>query len=142
MKNMKKSAARFVAMMGAIAVVASMAQPIFAQKAFLTRLKKIRPDLVEKKLANCHLCHTYDKEKKEEAGKDNLNVFGADLKSDPNMKTITGLKDGDEHKFTDDELALFEKAFTAILDKDSDGDGTTNKAALEAGKHPGAAKAK
>ena len=142
MKNMKKSAARFVAMLGAIAVVASMAQPIFAQKAFLTRLKKMRPDLLEKKLANCHLCHTYDKEKKEEAGKDNLNVFGNDLKSDPNMKTITGLKDGDEHKFTDDELALFEKAFTAVLDKDSDGDGTTNKAALEAGKHPGAGKAK
>ena len=137
MKNMKKSAARFVAMLGAIAVVASMAQPIFAQKAFLTRLKKLRPDLVEKKLANCHLCHTYDKDKKEEAGKDNLNVFGADLKNDPNMKTITGLKDGDEHKFTDDELALFEKAFTAVLEKDSTGSGQTNKEKLEKGIAPG-----
>lgn len=140
MKNIKKAAARFIALLGAIAVVASMAQPIFAQKAFLTRIKKIRPDLVEKKLANCHLCHSYDKEKKEEASKDNLNVFGKDIKADPNAKTITGLKDGDEHKFTDDELALFEKAFTAVLEKDSNGDGTTNKAKLEKGINPGAAK--
>ena len=140
MKNTKKAAARFIALLGAIAVVASMAQPIFAQKAFLTRIKKIRPDLVEKKLANCHLCHSYDKEKKEEASKDNLNVFGKDIKADPNAKTITGLKDGDEHKFTDDELALFEKAFTAVLEKDSNGDGTTNKAKLEKGINPGAPK--
>ena len=140
MKNTKKAAARFIAMLGAIAVVASMAQPIFAQKAFLTRLKKIRPDLVEKKLANCHLCHSYDKEKKEEASKDNLNAFGKDIKADPNAKTITGLKDGDEHKFTDDELALFEKAFTAVLEKDSNGDGTTNKEKLEKGVNPGAPK--
>ena len=140
MKNTKKAAARFIALLGAIAVVASMAQPIFAQKAFLTRLKKIRPDLVEKKLANCHLCHSYDKEKKEEAGKDNLNAFGKDIKADPNAKTIVGLKDGDEHKFTDDELALFEKAFTAVLEKDSNGDGMTNKDKLEKGINPGAAK--
>ncbi len=130
MKNMKKTAARLVAMLGAIAVVVSMAQPIFAQKAFLTKLKKMRPDLVEKKLANCHLCHHYDKEKKEEATKDNLNAFGKDLKSDANMKTITGLKDGDEHKFTDDELALFEKAFTATIEKND------YKAKLEKGTHP------
>lgn len=140
MKNSKTFATRIAALLGAVTVVALMAQPIFAQKAFLVRIKKIRPDLVEKKLANCHLCHSYDKDKKEEAGKDNLNVFGKDVQKDPNMKTITNLKDGDDHKFTEEELALFEKAFAAVLEKDSNGDGTSNKDKLEKGIAPGTPK--
>jgi cytochrome c2 len=106
----------------------------------LVRIKKIRPDLVEKKLANCHLCHSYDKDKKEEAGKDNLNIFGKDVQKDPNMKTVINQKDGDDHKFTEEELALFEKAFAAVLEKDSNGDGTSNKDKLEKGIAPGVPK--
>ena len=132
MKNSKKTATRLVAMLGAIAAVALMAQPIFAQKAFLTKLKKMRPELVEKKLANCHLCHEYSKEKKEEATKENLNAFAKDLKNEPDMKTIIGLKDGDEHKYTDEELALFEKSFNSLLGKAANG----YKAKLDKGEAP------
>ena len=84
MDNRSKIATRLAAVLGAVVIVVFVAQPMFAQSAFLKRLKKIRPDLVTNKMANCHLCHSFDKEKKdakgnpEEADKENVNAFGKD----------------------------------------------------------------
>ncbi|HLX64949.1 MAG TPA: thrombospondin type 3 repeat-containing protein [Planctomycetota bacterium] len=137
MKKSHKTAWRAVGALVALALVVLLAEPIFAQKAFLSKIKKLRPDLVENKLATCRLCHNFDKEKKEEATKDNLNAYGKDIQKDPNMKTVINQKEGDEHKFTEEELALFEKAFNAIMDKDSDGDGATNAEEMALGTNPG-----
>jgi hypothetical protein len=137
MNKSSKTAVRAFAALGALILVVLMAEPIFAQKAFLNRVKKLRPDLVANKVATCHLCHHFDSEKKESADKDNLNVYGKDIQKDANMKTVINQKDGDEHKFTDEELALFEKAFTASMDKDSDGDGATNAEEMALGTSPG-----
>jgi hypothetical protein len=136
----RKSSIRVLAVFGAVALMVLAAQPIFAQKAFLSKIKKLRQDLVENKVATCHLCHHFDKEKKEDADKDNLNAYGKEIQKDANMKTVINQKDGDEHKFTEEELALFEKAFNAVMDKDSDGDGATNAEEMALGTMPGDAK--
>src|SRR5437667_4245752 len=140
MHTRSKAALRATAILGALSLVVLMAQPIFAQKAFLSKIKKLRPDLVANKVATCHLCHHFDTEKKEDANKDNLNAYGKEIQKDSNMKTVINQKDGDEHKFTEDELALFEKAFNASMDKDSDGDGATNAEEMALGTNPGDAK--
>lgn len=137
MNQSKRNVFRAAVAVAAVAMVALVSQPLLAQKAFLSKIKKAHPELVENKVATCHMCHHFDKEKKEEATKDNLNGYGKDIQKDPNMKTVINQKDGDEHKYTEEELANFEKAFNAIMDKDSDGDGATNAEEMKLGTNPG-----
>lgn len=102
-------------------VIVLIAQPIFAQKAFLKKLKEIYPD-VDKNAMNCKLCHNYDKAKKEEPEKKNINAVGKALHDQPAMKTVIDQKDGDDHKFTAEELKNVEIALKLLF---------PDKAALE-----------
>lgn len=127
---------KFVAVLAAIAIVVLAGQPIFAQKAFLKKIKELYPD-IKKEIANCSLCHTFDKEKKEHPTKKNLNLYGKDLQAAPEAKIALDQKDEDEHKFTDDELKAIEAAIKAIAGKDSNGNGKTNEEDIKAGVNPG-----
>jgi hypothetical protein len=97
----------------AVMVVALAAQPIFAQKAFLKQVKLMFPDL-DKAKANCSICHEYDKEKKEHPDKKNINALGKALHDQPAMKDVIDQKEGDDHKFTDDELKNVQTALKAL----------------------------
>jgi hypothetical protein len=134
--TVSKCATRATAAAGALAIVVLMAQPIFAQKAFLKKVKEMYPTL-DKKIANCGLCHTVNKEKKEHPDKKNLNVYGKELQSEPLMKPALDQKDEDEHKFTDEELKAVEAAIKAVGPKDSDSDGATNEEELALSTNPG-----
>ena len=127
---------KFVAMLAAVAIVILAGQPIFAQKAFLKKLKEIYPD-IKKEIANCALCHTFSKENKEHPTKKNLNLYGKDLQAAPEAKIALNQKDEDDHKFTDDELKAIEAAIKAIASKDSNGNGKTNEEDIKAGVNPG-----
>ncbi|MCY3020035.1 MAG: hypothetical protein NTW87_13540 [Planctomycetota bacterium] len=119
---------------GAFLVVAVLAGPILAVKPYAARMRAVY-GLEKEKTGNCHLCHKYDKSKNEEAEGNNLGVFGKALKSAPEFKPLLG-KDED-HKFTEAELAKFDAAVKALLDKDSDADGATNGEELALGTFPG-----
>ena len=127
---------KFVAMLAAVAIVILAGQPIFAQKAFLKKLKEIYPDM-KKEFANCSLCHTMNKEKKEHASKKNLNLYGKDLQAAPEAKIALDQKDEGDHKFTDEELTAIEAAIKAIAKKDSNGNGKSNEEDIKAGVNPG-----
>lgn len=127
---------KWVSALVALVIVVLIGQPIFAQKAFLKRLKEMYPDL-DKKFANCHICHTYSQEKKETAEKGNLNLFGKDLQANDKSKAYTNKKDGDEHKFTDEEIAAIDASLREILKKDSNGNGKSNEEDIKASVNPG-----
>lgn len=98
----------------AVVMVTLVAQPIFAQKAFLKEVKNLYPDL-DKKVANCAMCHNFDKEKKEHPDKKNINSIGKMLHDRPEMKTVIDQKEGDDHKFTEDELKNVAAAVKALF---------------------------
>jgi len=123
----------------AFGLVAVLGGPTFAQKAFKERIVKVY-DLDKTKNGNCHLCHAYDKEKKESPDKDNLNVFCKDIAKRPEMKTLLG-KD-DDYKFTKEDIDKVEAAVKALENVDSDGDGATNLEELKLGTFPGDPKSK
>lgn len=128
---MKRS--QLAAGLTAIVAVFFIAQPIFAQKAFLDKLKEAYPGL-DSKLAKCSTCHSV--EGKEKAGKKNLNAYGKDLQGAAEAKAaMSGEKKG---KYTPDELAGVLAAIKAIGSKDSNGNGKTNDVDIKAGVNPGA----
>ncbi len=116
---------------GLILILAGITYPAFAQKKFLERIRKHY--LLGQETGKCLLCHA--PKEKEEPGKKNLNVYGKALQADPDMKIALG-KEG-EYKFTEAELAAFEKAVINIECLDSDGDGATNREELDLGTFPG-----
>lgn len=132
--NMKHK--KWVSALMALVMVLLVSQPILAQKQFLKRLKEMFPDL-DKKFANCHICHTYSQEKKETAEKENLNLFGKDLQAADKNKMYTSKKDGDEHKFTEEEIAAIDAALKEVLKKDSNGNGKSNEEDIKASVNPG-----
>jgi cytochrome c553 len=110
----KSFALRIGSALCAVVAVALVAQPIFAQKAFLKQLKALYPD-IDKAVANCAFCHTFDKEKKEHPDKKNINAFAKTLHDQPSMKTVIDQKEGDDHKFTEDELKNVQTALKALI---------------------------
>ena len=122
---------RALVLTAAAALACCVGVPALAQKKFLERVR--RQYLLGPEAGKCTLCHKIGKN--EEPGKDNLNVFGKAIQAEPAAKPAMGK--GDEHKFTEEELAAILKAVENIGDKDSDGDGATNKEELELGTFPG-----
>lgn len=118
----------------ALAIVVVLAQPSAALKPFAERMRKSFA-LEKDKTGNCHLCHKYDKSKKEEPEGDNLDAFGQQLRKCAEYKPIAG-KDED-HEFSDEDMAKFDAAIKAIWDKDADADGATNGEELALGSFPG-----
>lgn len=116
----------------AAVAVLFIAQPIFAQKAFLEKLKEVYPTL-DSKLAKCTTCHTL--EKGDKPGKKNLNAYGKDLQAAPEAKTAMGKET--KGKYTPDELAAVATAIKAIGSKDSNGNGKSNDDDIKAGVNPG-----
>jgi len=110
--------------------------PAFAQKPWLRTVA--RHYQLDATTGKCILCHQL-KEKEEPSAK-NLNTYGKDLSAQEVMKPILG-KD-EKYNFSNDELAIVVKAAEAINDKDSDGDGATNKEELDLGSFPGDAASK
>ncbi len=105
----------------AAVLVGLVAQPIFAQKAFLKKVKELYPDL-DKKSANCALCHATTRKRKSIPTRRTSTPSARSLHDQPAMKTVIDQKDGDEHKFTDEELKNVETALKALF---------PDKAALE-----------
>ena len=116
---------------GAVLAVVLVTQPIFAQKAFLEEFKQIYPGL-DKKVANCGMCHAAGKEK---PGKKNLNPYGKELQSAPEAKDAME-KDG-KHKYTPDELKAVTAGIKAIGTKKTNANGKTNDENIKAGVMPG-----
>ena len=112
-----------------------LAQPIFAQKAFLEQWKTIypgAPDALEK-CTTCHALTGADKPKKT-----NLNAYGKDLQSSDEAKVAMG---GDHKgKYTPDELKAVAAGIKAIGSKQSNGNGHTNDDNIKAGVNPGMTK--
>jgi hypothetical protein len=88
-----------------------------------------------KETGKCDLCHNLDAAKNEEPSEDNINVYAKDLKNGEGMKKLHGI--GEEDKLTEEQSAILNKAFKAIDDKDSDGDGATNREELMLAANPG-----
>ena len=112
-------------------LVAFVALPVLAQKKFLEKAR--RHYQLGTTTGKCTLCH--ELKDKEEPNRKNLNVYGKEIQLHEKMKPLLG-KD-DHYKFSDDELATFLKVVQAVEDKDSDGDGATNKEELELSTFPG-----
>ena len=122
---------RALVLVAAALVVFASTTPSLAQKDFLKRIRKVYQ--LGPEVGKCNLCHKLGKN--EDPGKENLNVFGKAIQAEPAAKPAMGK--GDEHKFTEAELAAIEKAVENIGDKDSDGDGATNREELDLGAFPG-----
>ncbi len=128
---MKRS--RFAALFCAVMAVVFLAQPMFAQKAFLEQLKAAYPGL-DTKLAKCTTCHT--PAGGEKPGKKNLNLYGKDLQGSAEAKAAMG----SEHKggkYSEDELKGVLAGIKAIGSKDSNGNGKSNDDDIKAGVNPG-----
>ena len=117
--------------MAAVLALVFIAQPIFAQKAFLEEFKQIYPGL-DKKVANCNMCHDAGKDK---PGKKNLNPYGKELQSSAEAKSAME-KDG-KHKYTADELKAVAAGIKAIGSKKTNANGKTNDENIKAGVMPG-----
>ena len=127
----KKKYMQIAAVLFALVFVASLAEPLLAQKAFLNRIRKHY--LLDKATGNCKLCH--ELKAREEPSKKNLNKYGLVIQSDPDMKPLLG-KD-DDYKYSEKELDILEKVAIKHENEDSDGDVVTNKEELELGSFPG-----
>lgn len=114
-----------------LVVIVGLALPAMAQKKFLEKIR--RAYSLDATTGKCTLCHKL--KEKEEPSEENLNQYGKDLKADPAIKPALG--HDDDYKFTDAELAAVLKAAQNIDDKDSDGDGVTNKEELDLSAFPG-----
>lgn len=115
----------------AIGVTCYFAAPALAHKVFLERARKHYQ--LDVKNGKCDLCHEI--KPKEEPSAKNLNLYGKALAADPDLKPLLGKKE--DYKFSDAELAVFEKVMVKIEDLDSDKDGATNKEELELSTNPG-----
>jgi hypothetical protein len=118
------------------AVLFCAAMPALAMPQFMERGRKLYS--LGKENGKCQLCHDYDPAKKEEPNEENLNVFAKDIKKGEGMKMLHGL--GEDDKLTAAQLAVLDAAFKAVEEKDSDGDGASNKEELVLGTYPGDAK--
>jgi cytochrome c553 len=127
---MKRS--HFAAALCAVVALMFVAQPIFAQKAFLDKLKEVYPTL-DAKLAKCTTCHAI--EGKDKPGKKNLNAYGKELQSTPEAKVAMGKET--KGKYTPDELTAVVAGIKAIGTKTSGSNGKTNDVNLKAGVNPG-----
>lgn len=116
-----------------VTAVLIIAQPIFAQKAFLEKFKEAYPG-VDAKLTKCTTCHTIEGAK-DKPGKKNLNAYGKDLQSAPEAKSAMGKET--KGKYSADELKAVGEAIKAIGSKDSNGNGKTNDEDIKAGVNPG-----
>ncbi|MBI3830128.1 MAG: hypothetical protein HY291_11460 [Planctomycetes bacterium] len=129
---MSKKQHRSIPVLAALLVVTvGLALPAMAQKKFLEKIR--RAYQLDATTGKCTLCHKL--KEKEDPGKENLNPFGKDLQADPAIKPALG--HDDDFKFTDAQLEAVLKAAQNIDDKDSDGDGVTNKEELDLGSFPG-----
>ena len=126
---MKRS--QFAAALCAVVAMMFVAQPIFAQKAFLEKLKEVYPTL-DAKLAKCTTCHAI--EGKDKPGKKNLNAYGKELQNAPEAKAAMGKEKG---KYTPDDLTAVAAGIKAIGTKTSGSNGKTNDENLKAGVNPG-----
>jgi hypothetical protein len=111
------------------------AMPALAMPQFLERARKTYT--LGKEAGKCQLCHNLD-EKDQEPTDENLNIYAKDLRKGTLMKKLHGL--GEEEKLSDEQSRILDDAFKAIDDKDSDGDGATNKEELILQSNPGNAK--
>lgn len=127
---MKRSS--IAVLLSAVLAVTFVAQPIFAQKAFLEQLKGAYPGL-DAKLAKCTTCHTIEGAGK--PNKKNLSAYGKDLQSAPEAKAAMGKET--KGKYTDDELKAVLAGIKAIGAKDSNGNGKSNDDDIKAGVNPG-----
>ena len=118
----------------ALAAVLCVSYPAFAHKVFLEKVR--RQYGLDKKNGECNLCHEI--KPKEEPSAKNLNKYGKAINDDLCLLPLTGKKE--DYKFTDAELQLMLKVVQSLDDKDSDGDGATNKEELDLGYYPGDAK--
>ena len=126
---MKWSKPHGVALLMACGVIGALAIPVLAQKQFL-ELAKERFKLSAAQ-GRCTLCHGVGKG----PNRNNLNVFGKAIQADPDMKPLLDKKVG--YEYSDEELALLAKIIDKLGDKDSDGDGATNREELALGTFPG-----
>ena len=124
----------FCVLVLAFALALLAARSASAQKQFSDRMRTAF-GLEKDKTGNCHLCHKYDKNKKESPERDNLDAYGLQLQKAAEFKPLAG-KDED-HDFSAEELNKFEAAVRALWDKDADGDGATNGEEISLGAFPG-----
>jgi hypothetical protein len=103
-----------------------VATPALAMTQFLDRARRIYS--LGKETGKCELCHKIDASKNEEASDGNINVYGEALKFNDGMPKLHGMREYE--KPTEEELRILDAAFKAIDDKDTDGDGATNKEEL------------
>ena len=116
----------------AVVVLVMSAQPIFAKKDFLEKLKEVYPNL-DAKLAKCTTCHTLEG-KDNKPKKANLNAYGKELQGASEAKAAMSREKG---KNTPEELAGVAAAIKAIGSKDSNGNGKSNDDDIKAGVNPG-----
>jgi hypothetical protein len=121
-----------VVLCSALIAAGVLIAPAFAQKPWLRTLSR-HYQLDATMGTKCTICHQL-KEKEEPSSK-NLNAYGKDIAAQEVMKPILG-KD-EKYAFSNDELALVVKAAEALNDKDSDGDGATNKEEFDLSTFPG-----
>ena len=124
-----KQVGRVVAVLLGCGVIVLAAEPAFAHKTFLNAVK----DNYKLTAANgkCNTCHGL----KGGPNRKNLNPFGTAIQGDTEMKPLLGKKV--DYVFTADELKAFLKSVATLDDKDTDGDGATNKEELALGTNPG-----
>ena len=115
----------------ALAAVVCSTVPSFAQRPFLVKIRRVYQ--LEEKNGKCDLCHQI--KPKEEPSEKNLNKFGQAIQADPAFKPLMGK--GDKYEFSEKELAIVVKIVNSLDDKDSDGDGATNKEEMDLGYFPG-----